>query len=233
MIDAVESTEGWPVRSLEIPPRLDMAALVLVDMQRGYTDRDNRRGRWMATNHPETHEYFFGRIDAIIPNLTNLLEAFRSQGRPVVHVTFGSARADRRDMSSVAHRSLPEWARNPEDLEGFQVGGEEHRIVPELAPLPTEFEVNKTSYSAFTSTPIDLILRSLGATQVVVGGWATNACVELTARDAADRGFEVLLVDDACAAFSEGAHRATIRSFGLFSGGVVSTSSVIDAHEEA
>ncbi|MGK0172834.1 MAG: hypothetical protein ACI9W2_004575 [Gammaproteobacteria bacterium] len=54
------------------------------------------------------------------------------------------------------------------------------------------------------------MLRNVGISTLVIGGVVTNACVETTARDACDRGFDVVLVDEACAAFSPEAHVATM-----------------------
>jgi nicotinamidase-related amidase len=85
--------------------------------------------------------------------------------------------------------------------------------VAALEPRPGELVVNKTTYGTFTSTGLDHALRSLGITSLVVGGVVTNVCVETTARDAADRGYEVVLLDDGCAAFSPEAHEATLLSF--------------------
>jgi biuret amidohydrolase len=216
------SDAGWPATSTGFSLDLSRSALVLIDMQRGYTDRHNVRGSWIRMHHPQVYEYFFDRIESVIPKLTTMLERFRELALPVVHVTFGSSRTDRADMSQVAHRSPPEWAATEEQAEAFLVGGTEHRIVSALTPLPNEFVFNKTSHSAFTSTPIDLVLRSLGVTQLVVAGWATDACVGLTARDAADRGFETFLVEDGCAAFSEESHQASIENFGRLYGAVIS-----------
>jgi len=73
--------------------------------------------------------------------------------------------------------------------------------------------VNKTTYGTFNSTGLDHALRSLGIASLVVGGVVTNVCVETTARDAADRGYEVVLLDDGCAAFSPEIYEATLLSF--------------------
>ena len=73
--------------------------------------------------------------------------------------------------------------------------------------------MNKTTYGTFTSTGLDHALRSMGVDSLVVGGVVTNVCVETTARDAADRGYEVVLVEDGCAAYSPEIHDATLLSF--------------------
>ena len=72
--------------------------------------------------------------------------------------------------------------------------------------------MNKTTYGTFNSTGLDHALRSLGIASLVVGGVVTNVCVETTARDAADRGYEVVLLHGGCA-FSPEIHEATLLSF--------------------
>ena len=222
------SPEDWPGEPIEaIRLEIETSALVMVDMQKGYASRDNVRGEWMRVNHPHAHEYFFDRLDLALANLAALVDRYRERGLPVFHVTFGSERRDRRDMMLAAHRTPPAWARSLDDLEPFRVGGSEHQIVGELTPRPGEFVFNKTGHSAFTSTPIDLVLRSLGVRQLVVGGWSTDACVGLTARDGADRGFDVFLVEDACAAFTPQSHAAFMDNFARLYGGVIPTGRVL------
>lgn len=82
------------------------------------------------------------------------------------------------------------------------LGGPEHGIIRELESASGEPVFNKRSHSAFTTTSIENRLTRAKVARLVIGGWATNACVELTARDAVDRGFETFLIEDACAAFT-------------------------------
>lgn len=222
----IPASKGWPTDSLDIPLRPSSSALVLIDMQVGYTNPHNVRGEWMRVNHPGAHQYFFEGIDTATAKLEGLLALYRRRQWAVVHVTFGSAVRDRSDLTLAAHRRLPSWARSSEDLEEFAVGGSEHRIVSQLTPADNEPVFNKTSHSAFTSTAIELAFRSRGVTQLLLGGWATDACVGLTARDAADRGFETFLVEDGCATFSPAAHESSVRNFGLLYGGVIQADAV-------
>jgi len=80
---------------------------------------------------------------------------------------------------------------------------------------------------AFASTGIDHLLRSLECEHLFVTGVSTNMCVETTAREAADRGYAVTLVDDACAATHEDLHEGALRNFSRFFGKVRSTDEVI------
>lgn len=86
------------------------SALVIVDMQVGYTDPDNVRGAWMRQQDPERHRYFFDRVAQAEGNLTRLLAHFRDLRQPVIHVTFGWSTPDRSDLTLPAHRGRPEWA---------------------------------------------------------------------------------------------------------------------------
>jgi len=110
---------------------------------------------------------------------------------------------------------------------GNRQGAPEHEILDELRPLPHELVINKTTAGAFNSTGIDRILRTLEVEQLVITGVSTNSCVETTARDAADRGYECVLVDDACGAARVELHDATLVSFRRLFGRVIPADEVI------
>lgn len=79
---------------------------------------------------------------------------------------------------------------------GMEAGTEEWRIVPELAPAADEKVVHKTSADSFLDTDLDETLRSLGVTEVVVTGFATEICVDTTARQALSHRYDLVLVAD-------------------------------------
>ena len=70
----------------------------------------------------------------------------------------------------------------------------------EVAPIPGELVLDKGSVSAFASTILERTLRARGVRRLVLGGVATHLAVESAAREAADRGFEVIVLEDVCAA---------------------------------
>lgn len=206
----------------------EVVGLVLVDMQRGYLNRNNVRGRWLRQHEPQVFEAFFGRIDdVVLPNCARLLAAFRAAGLPVVHLRFGWRRADRADLTSASHHEPPAWAAGEDDLREFRVGGREHRIVASLEPLEHEWVLDKSSRSAFTSTTFSDVLRRAGVSRLVIAGWATDGCVDLTARDAVDRGWPTVIVEDATAAFTAEAHVGALDGFARLFGEVRTTASVI------
>jgi biuret amidohydrolase len=111
------------------------------------------------------------------------------------------------------------WAENPA-----------FAIRREIEPLPGETVVNKTTLSAFTSSNLELVLRQLGVTSLIFTGVSTNCCVETTARDAADRGFACVIVDEAAADYDADSHEAALRAFHFNFGRVARTAAeVMDA----
>jgi len=195
-------------------------ALVLIDLQ--YTDaaRDRGWGPLLTRDHPRTAGYYFDRVEGlVVPNAVRLLAAFRARGLRVIHVTLGPVLPDGSDMTAL---------RRGDDgtaLESLanHVGSADHRILDELEPTPKELVINKTSRSAFNSTAIDQMLRNFDVDGIVVAGVTTSSCVETTARDAADRGFKTVIVEDACAELDEASHLASLRQFVVRWGRVWST----------
>ena len=80
---------------------------------------------------------------------------------------------------------------------------------------------------AFASTGLDHLLRTLDREHLFMTGVSTNMCVETTAREAADRGYDVTLVEDACATTHKELHESTLQNFGRFFGTVSLTEDVV------
>jgi nicotinamidase-related amidase len=201
-------------------PDLAKASLVIVDMQYASGSRDGALGRRMRDERTNLTDYRFDRIEQlVIPNILRLAPLFRAGGGEVVYITQGSERPDCADAP--AHmRKFYASTRN-------HVGSREHDILEALVPEPTDFIVNKRSIGAFASTGIDHMLRSLGREQLYMTGISTNMCVETTAREAADRGYAVTLVEDACATTHADLHEGTMRNFSRLFGRVRSTGEVL------
>ena len=182
------------------------AALVIVDMQYATGSRQGALARRLQAEGSRLGDYRFDRIErCVLPNALRLRERFAELRRPVLHVTIGAALPDASDAPPHMRRLFVE-CRN-------FLGSREHEIVDELRPRAGEHVLRKTTVGAFASTNIDSLLRALGCEQLYLTGVSTNMCVETTAREAADRGYGVTLVEDACATTHEDLHHATMRNF--------------------
>ena len=136
----------------------------------------------------------------VLPNLRALQAAFRGKGMDVLHARIACLLEDGRDRS--LSQKKPGWNNllMPLDSKASQ-------IAPEVAPLPGEIVVTKTTDSALTGTNLRLILHNMGIRNVVVAGIYTDQCVSSTVRSLADESFNVVLVEDCCAAGTMELHR--------------------------
>lgn len=208
----------------------ERTALVLVDMQNASTSRGYGADGLFANDATPSHEYYFGRMETVVlPNCLRLLDAFRTADWAILHVTLGSLLPDGRDFEPLRmayDRVLLAQGRISRPIIPM-AGTPDHSIVTPLAPQPGEIVLNKASRSAFSSTGIDQILRNLGVEGLVVAGTTTNACVGTTASDAADRGYRVVIVEDAAAAPSALLHECALLNFAYLFGRVLTTADVL------
>jgi nicotinamidase-related amidase len=202
-------------------------ALVVVDMQYASGSREHGLGRALEARGQEAlGAWRFDRIErSVVPAIQRLLAFFRDRGLRVVFLTVGSELPDYSDL--LPHmRAFAEGANNTR-------GNKEHEILDAVAPRPDEAVLNKTTMSAFHSSGFERLLRAWGVEQLLFTGISTNSCVEGTARDAADRGFRCLLVEDACGAASQALHDAACTNFARLLGRVAPVATVLAELEEA
>ena len=180
-------------------------ALVVIDLQRGIVAPP-------SAPHSSTE---------VVARAAQMAAALRKAGGTVVfvHVT---PSADGKDglkpitdaPVGAGGRTLPpDWA----------------EIVPELAPQPSDVIITKRQWGAFYGTELDLQLRRRGVDTIVLCGISTSIGVESTARDAYERGYNQIFVEDAMAARDIEEHRHTVRSLFPRIGRVRTTEEVLAA----
>lgn len=215
----------WPIPA----PRFELdgarIALLVVDMQDAQCRSDRGLGKLVADT-PGAGEYFFGRIEDVIDSQSRLLEDFREAGRPVVFLTIGPHARDGSDLPAWKRRRNEEITRRT-GMKYAGRGDPDHAIVAELKPREHEVVLNKSTFGGFAGTGLDLLLRNWGVEQLVLCGQATNVCVYLTAAEAADRGYECVVVGDACVAWNGSLHDAFLENFRLLFGRTAESGEVI------
>lgn len=179
------------------------AALVLIDLQRGVTARQ------LAPRSSAE----------VVRTGAMLASEFRQRGGLVVlvHVAFAPDWADAppRDVDEPNLQQVP-----PPGWDQF---------VDEMTPQPGDVVITKRQWGAFYGTDLDLQLRRRGRRTIVLGGIATNIGVESTARDAWERGYRLLLVEDAMASMSGDDHAFAVKRIFPRLGHVCSAQDVIAA----
>jgi len=169
------------------------AALVVVDMQNYGCNADVGLPQMLSERYPEIARYYLPRVkETAVPNARRLLEGFRAAGCRIVFTRHGPLLADGSDMIARRRRRDVESLANTGTPALWHRGTFEHEVIEALAPAAGELVIDKNTSSAFNSTGFEWLLRNLEVETLVLAGMATDMCVETTARDAADRGFNVI-----------------------------------------
>ena len=137
---------------------------------------------------------------AIAPSLARLKKRARAAGVPTIYVNdnFGQWRSDA--------RKLLQYCLRPE-APGLH-------FVEQLQPDDDDYFVLKPMHSAFYQTPLDALLRELGASSLILSGLATNSCILCTAHDANMRNLKIIVPGDCCAARTAREHRQALEHIG-------------------
>jgi nicotinamidase-related amidase len=181
--------------------RLGCSALLIIDMQRDFLEP----GGFGASLGNDV-----GRLRRAIEPTRRVLTSARAANMLVVHTREGH-RPDMTDLHSAKReRGLPERRIGDRGPMGrILIRGEPgHDIIPELAPNPGEPIVDKPGKGAFFATDLEPMLHNRGIAQLIVCGVTTEVCVNTTVREANDRGFDCLVLEDCVASYFDAFQKA-------------------------
>ncbi|MBI2255570.1 MAG: cysteine hydrolase family protein [Proteobacteria bacterium] len=176
-------------------------ALLVIDVQNTYLTRPDRASLDAADQaNYDAWTPFHDRMNKIvIPRTADLLAWARKHGIECLFARIACQTQDGRDRS--LSQKMPGW-------NNLLLPKDEHasQIVPQLAAQGDEITVTKTTDSALTGTNLRLILHNLGIRNIICTGIFTDQCVASTVRSLADESFQVVVVEDCCAAGSDALH---------------------------
>jgi len=206
----------------ELPIETEIA-LIVIDMQRDFLEPGGF-GEALGND--------VGRTSAIVPTVKRLIEGCRSLDLPIFHTQEGH----RADLSDCPQSKLKRGRGDltigsPGKLGRILILGEPgNEIIPELAPLPGEVLIPKPGKGAFYNTDLEMQLIARNITHLLIAGVTTEVCVQTTMREANDRGYECLLVEDATASYFPEFKQATlemVRAQGGIVGWTATTNDVL------
>ena len=180
---------------------LASTALIIIDMQRDFL-YPGGFGEVLGNDVSATN--------AIIPQVQKVLETARERGIFVIHTREGH----RPDLSDVPPSKMRRGGNIGQlgTMGRILVRGEYgHDIVDELKPIHGEPIIDKPGKGSFYQTDLELILQNKGIKSLLIAGVTTHVCVQATIREANDRGYECLMLEDCCASFDQKDHTASIR----------------------
>jgi nicotinamidase-related amidase len=169
-------------------------ALLVIDIQNTYlqpSDDPDQRKKWAP---------FLKRMNSqVIPRTAEMITFFRKQKMEVLFARIACLKENGKDRSLSQKKPGWNYLLLPKD-------SEESQIVPELSPEKDEIVVCKTTDSALTGTNLRLLLHNMGIKNVVIAGIFTDQCISSSVRSLADESFNVVVLEDCCAAGSKDLH---------------------------
>ena len=169
-------------------------AHLVIDVQKTYLQPKNNK-----KENKEWEPFFLRMKETVIPNIKKLLELNRQINIENIFARIACLKNDGSDRSLSQKKPGFNYLLMPKNTD-------ESQIVSELKPLKDDVEILKTTDSALTGTNLRLILNNMGIKNVICSGIFTDQCVSSTVRSLADESFNVIVIEDCCAAATRELH---------------------------
>jgi nicotinamidase-related amidase len=186
----LEAIKPYNEHQMKLNPK--KAALLVIDMQNDFINKGSMVYTEMA--------------EAIVPNLKRLILSCRKAKIPVIYT------AHIHQDPAVDGGMTAQWWLELKDKKVLVAGSKGAEIYSEIAPKPDEKVIYKHRYSAFYNTDLEIALRGLGITDLIISGVMTNICCESTARDAFFRDFRIFVLADGTGSGEEIFHISSLRA---------------------
>ena len=186
----LEAIKSYNVHRMKLNPK--KAALLVIDMQNDFINKGSMVYTPMA--------------ESIVPNLKRLITTCRKAKIPVIYT------AHVHKDPKIDGGMTAEWWPELRDKKVLVAGSKGAEIYRAIAPRPNEKIIYKHRYSAFYNTDLEIILRGLEVTDLIISGLMTNICCESTTRDAFFRDFRVFFLADGTGSIDDDLHIGTLRA---------------------
>jgi nicotinamidase-related amidase len=211
-----ESYDSWMAgeerEPLDVPT--SKTALIVVDMQNGFCVDEYSIGKGIPGRSIENFK-------KAIPGCVALVEAAHAAGQMVIFTRISRMPGDGDAMQPMGRKALL-----PRNSNKLVVGDPSIELIDELTPIEGDFVIDKSRPSSFYGTRLEPLLTANKISTVIICGVTTNICVETTARDASQRGYDTYVVEDATGEFEMSRHWHALYTINWSFGSVVTVADV-------
>lgn len=182
-------------------------ALIVIDMVKGQYDSDSVLMNHYRNLDKELPDWFLNRVQkTIIPTIQKTLALFREKQALVIHTKYCTLMQNYSDLPIMCQLGNMIYDKPIIALPDSP----DSEFEPTLKPLDNELVIVKAACSAFEGTTLEKILRRNGIETLVITGIFTNMCITGTARSAFDKGFDSLVISDACGDITQELHESAL-----------------------